>query len=389
MTEADNSYIIKTISNFINSNQVFTDITVQEDRKMNFVTPSGVIQDDHWVTHEDINLFAQLMVENETDPEFAEIINKQGLRQLLLQRKEAIDKTLTLMDCQLRINFFLHDLGRLALSVRKHDLKVPSIQQHTMPGKTLEYLSRVQAGLILFYGRTNSGKTTTIKGLLEKINSSQQGHIVTIEDPIEYSMESNKCMISSKQIGVDVASYASGLRDALRQNPTHVMVGEIRDRATMETALHGAESGISLIATIHARDPATALWKILKWFPENSEQTAFSLANSLRAMVGCTMLPNEAKDAFLVTTEYLLNEPLHPTGALINKAISSATPTSLQSLNDIMSEDYPANKGLHRQLNDSLFKLYSMGMVSKEAAICASNNPTALSGRIFSHITKT
>ncbi len=384
----ETSYIAKRIAELVAKKEVFTDISIQENRQMYFVTPAGVVQDEHKITQEDIDTFARMTAIIDDEPEFSQLAGKDGLRQLLIQKKEAIDKTTRLPDCSLRVNFYLHEVGKLAMSVRKHQLHIPPIHQHTMPSKTLEYLSRVQPGLILFYGRTNSGKTTTIKGLLEKINTSQQGHIVTIEDPIEYMLEPKNCLISSKQIGTDVSSYASGLRDALRQNPTHIMVGEIRDRATMETALHGAESGICVIATIHARDAATALWKILKWFPDNSEQTAFSLASSLRAMVGCTMLPTEAKDDFLVTTEYLLNDQLHPTGSLISKAISNATPTSLQTLSDIMSEDYPANKGLHRQLNDALFKLYTLGIVSKEAAIYASNQPTSLSNRIFNHLTK-
>jgi twitching motility protein PilT len=384
----ETSYIAKRIGELIAKKEVFTDISIHEDRMMQFITPKGTLRDDHWISRDDIDAFARMMAKLQDDPEISKLSGKDGLRQLLLQKREAIDRTITLPDCHLRVNFFLQDLGKLAMSVRKHSLKIPPIQPHTIPPQTVEYLTRVQPGLILFYGRTNSGKTTTIKGLLEKINQTQDGHIITIEDPIEYSQEDKNCLISPKQIGIDVNSYASGLRDALRQHPSHIMVGEIRDRATMETALHGAESGITVIATIHARDPATVLWKILKWFPDNIDQTAFSLANTLRAMVGCTMLPTQNKDAFIVATEYLLNDVLHATGPAISKAISAATPASLQTLSEIMSEDYPANKGLHRQLNDALFKLYSQGTVTQEAAINASNQPSTLSNRIFKHKTR-
>jgi twitching motility protein PilT len=384
----ETSYIAKRIGELIAKKQIFTDISIHEDRMMHFVTPAGTLRDDQWISRDDIDAFARMMAKLHDDPEISKLSGKDGLRQLLMQKREAIDRTLTLDDCHLRVNFHLHELGKLAMSVRKHPLTIPPIQPHTMPPQTLEYLSRVQPGLILFYGRTNSGKTTTIKGLLEKINQSQDGNILTIEDPIEYNQEPKRCLISPRQIGIDVNSYASGLRDALRQNPSHIMVGEIRDRATMETALHGAESGISVIATIHARDPATVLWKILKWFPDNIEQTAFSLANSLRAMVGCSMMPTQNKEAFIVATEYLLNDSLHPTGAAITKAISSATPAGLQTLAEIMSEDAPTNKGQHRQLNDALFKLYTQGTVTQEAAINASNQPSALSNRIFKHKTR-
>lgn len=100
------------------------------------------------------------------------------------------------------------------------------------------------------------------------------------------------------------------------------------------------------------------------------------------------MLPTQNKDAFIVATEYLLNDVLHATGPAIAKAISTATPTGLQTLCEIMSEDYPANKGLHRQLNDALFKLYTQGTVTQEAAINASNQPSTLSNRIFKHKTR-
>lgn len=191
---------------------------------------------------------------------------------------------------RLRVNLFKQQ-SHFSLAIRMLNDKIPKLEELNLP-EIISTFSEYRNGLVLVTGETGSGKSTTLAALLNKINQSTKGHIITLEDPIEYVYTPDQCVLNQREVGRDTASFATGLRAALREDPNVILVGEMRDLETIETALTAAETGHLVFGTIHTNSAADAVDRIVDVFPEGRQrQIRLQLSMSLRAVVSQQLLP--------------------------------------------------------------------------------------------------
>jgi len=184
---------------------------------------------------------------------------------------------------------------------------VPSFEQLHLPHIYSDVVSKTADGLILVSGVTGSGKSTTLAALVEYVNQHRSAHIITVEDPVEYVFHPKKCIVSQREIGVDVANYADALRFVVRQDPDVIMIGELRDKETMVAALQAAETGHLVLGSLHVADVPQTFSRILEFFPR--EEHTFirsSMANSLQAIMCQKLLPGIEEGKQFPATEVLL-----------------------------------------------------------------------------------
>ena len=209
-------------------------------------------------------------------------------------------------DIHSRLNlFFTHDGP--ALAVRIFPNFIPSMNKLGLPG-VVQNLIRKSHGLIVFTAPTGNGKTTSIASMLETINDNEAKRIITIEDPVEYVFSSKQSVISQREIGKDCKSFSEGLRASLREDPDIIMVGEMRDRETILTAISAAESGHLVFSTLHAGNTVQAIDRIKQYFNGNEqEQIQAQFANSFRAVVAQKLIPRKDGHGRVAAFEVLLN----------------------------------------------------------------------------------
>ena len=168
-----------------------------------------------------------------------------------------------------------------------------------------------QARLVIFVGGTGTGKTTSLASLVDYRNENTYGHIITIEDPIEFVHQHKNCIVSQREIGIDTESWMSALKNTLRQAPDVILMGEIRDRETMDYAIAFAETGHLCLATLHANSANQAIDRIINFFPEDRrQQLLMDLSLNLRAMVSQRLLPMKDRKGRVPAVEVMLNSPL-------------------------------------------------------------------------------
>lgn len=196
--------------------------------------------------------------------------------------------------CGIRVRGNVYRESRkIAIALRIFPDHIPKIEELGLPECVFE-IPNMKNGIVLVTGETGSGKSTTLAALLDRINSTRYGHIITLEDPIEYVFEDDKCIVSQREIGIDTESYASGLRSILREDPDIIMVGEMRDYETIEAALTAAETGHLVLATLHTNSAADSLDRILGVFPEHSQaQIRMELSNTLCCILSQRLLPKK------------------------------------------------------------------------------------------------
>lgn len=186
--------------------------------------------------------------------------------------------------------------GTIALTLRLVPVDVPKLEDLGLPASVVG-LSKLTQGLVLFCGPTGSGKSTSMAGLVDRINRTRSCHIVTIEDPIEYVHPSRMSQVRQREVGSDTKDFTTGLRSALRQDPDVILVGELRDTDTMRTALNAAETGHLVFATVHASSAVGAVSRIMNSFPaEQQAQVGQQLASSLQAVVVQLLLPDQREE---------------------------------------------------------------------------------------------
>ncbi len=199
--------------------------------------------------------------------------------------------------------------GSLAIAMRIIPLESRSIKDLLLP-EVLEDISMEQRGLVIATGTTGSGKTTTLAAMIDHINTSRAENIITIEDPIEYLHRDKKCTISQREVGVDVTSFSRGLRAALREDPNIILVGEMRDLDTIETALISAETGHLVLSTLHTLDAPETINRIVSIFPPYSQkQVRFQLASILKAVISMRLIPRADGKGRVPAVEVLINTP--------------------------------------------------------------------------------
>lgn len=200
------------------------------------------------------------------------------------------DLAITLCDRRLRVNLFKQQ-DKFSLAIRLLNDKIPNLEDLKLP-EVVATFSEYRNGLVLVTGETGSGKSTTLAALLNRINKSSHSHIITLEDPIEYVYTPDQCVINQREIGKDTKSFASGLRAALREDPNVILVGEMRDLDTIETALTAAETGHLVFGTVHTNSAADAVDRIVDVFPEGRQrQIRLQLSMALKAVVSQQLLP--------------------------------------------------------------------------------------------------
>lgn len=212
-----------------------------------------------------------------------------------LQKAEDIgeaDLAATICGRRLRVNIFLQQ-ECISLALRLLNEKIPKLEELNLP-EVVSTFPNYRNGLVLVTGETGSGKSTTLAALLNCINENQRDHIITLEDPIEYVYTPKLCVINQREVGRDTQSFANGLRAALREDPDVVLVGEMRDLDTIETALTAAETGHLVFGTIHTNSASDAVDRIVDVFPEGRQrQIRLQLSMCLKAVVSQQLLPKK------------------------------------------------------------------------------------------------
>ena len=189
-----------------------------------------------------------------------------------------------------RVNIFSQG-SNLSIVLRKLESKIPTIEERALP-KTMYDISQEKNGLVFVTGATGSGKTTTLAAVLDQINETKSVHIITLEDPVEYQHPHKKSTFNQRELGLDFDSYATGLRAALRQAPKVILVGEMRDRETVEIGLSAAETGHLVLTTLHTVDAGATINRIIGMFPnEDERQIRIRLADAVRWIVCQRLLP--------------------------------------------------------------------------------------------------
>jgi twitching motility protein PilU len=213
-------------------------------------------------------------------------------------------------------------------------------------------------GLVIFVGGTGSGKSTSLAAMVDQRNENSYGHIITVEDPIEYVHEHKKCIVTQREVGIDTDSWEAALKNTLRQAPDVILMGEIRDRETMDHAIAFAETGHLCMATLHANSANQALDRIINFFPEERrQQLLMDLSLNLRALISQRLLPLKDGKGRCAAIEVMLNSPL--ISDLIFKG-------EVHEIKEIMKK----SRELGMQTFDqALFDLYEAGKISYEDAL--------------------
>ena len=207
-----------------------------------------------------------------------------------------------------RINVY-RQKRTIAIAARMISNRIPTLEELDLPSVLVE-LSRRRRGLVIVTGPTGSGKSTTVAALVNQINSERRCNIITMEDPVEHIHSNNKSLISQREIGVDVDSFAGGLRAALREDPDVIVVGEMRDLDTMRIAVQAAETGHLVLATLHTSDAVQTVDRIIDVFPpQQQQQIRLQLSMTLQGIVSQHLLPRKGGDGRVVACEILITTP--------------------------------------------------------------------------------
>jgi twitching motility protein PilU len=255
-----------------------------------------------------------------------------------------------------RVNAFVQQ-ARVGLVLRTINSAIPKIEDLGLP-KQLKEIALTKRGLVVFVGGTGSGKSTSLAAMIGFRNENTQGHIVTIEDPIEYVHEHKNCIVTQREVGVDTDSWHAALKNTLRQAPDVILIGEIRDRDTMDYAIAFAETGHLAMATLHANSANQALDRIINFFPEERRlQLLMDLSLNLKAFVSQRLIPMRDGKGRVAAVEILINSPL--ISDLIFKG-------NVHEIKEIMAK----SRELGMQTFDQhLFDLYEAGKISYEDAL--------------------
>ena len=255
-----------------------------------------------------------------------------------------------------RVNAFVQQ-GRIGLVMRTITTTIPKFEDLNLP-VVLKDVCMTKRGLVILVGGTGSGKSTTLAAMIGYRNENSYGHIITIEDPVEYVHEHKNCVITQREIGVDTDSWFSALKNTLRQAPDVILIGEIRDRETMDYGIAFAETGHLCMSTLHANSTNQALDRIINFFPEERRhQLLMDLALNLKAFVSQRLIPKKEGKGRVAAIEILLNTPL------IQDLIFKG---EVHEIKEVMKR----SRELGMQTFDmALFDLYEADMISYEDAL--------------------
>ena len=286
--------------------------------------------------------------------ELLSIMSQQAIAQL--NKHDSADFAHSIPDvARFRVNVFRHLRG-IGAVFRGIPSKALTLEELKMP-KAIGDLATATRGLILVTGKTGSGKSTTLAGVIDAINTRLKGHILTIEDPIEFVHQRKSCLISQREIGVHAPSFAAALHSALREDPNAILVGEMRDLETMSIAMTAAEMGVLVMGTLHTNGAAATVDRVINAFPaDKQEHVRNMLSTSLRGIVSQQLLRKKDGTGRVVALEILINTPA--VGNLIRQG-------KLEQLETVMQSGAAAGMCT---MDSSLMKLYDGGIISGEEA---------------------
>ena len=255
-----------------------------------------------------------------------------------------------------RVNTFIQQ-GVVGMVLRVITTTIPKFEDLNLP-PVLKDVAMTKRGLVIFVGGTGSGKSTSLAAMVGYRNENSHGHIITIEDPVEYVHPHKNCIITQREVGVDTDSWASALKNTLRQAPDVILIGEIRDREVMEHAIAFAETGHLCLGTLHANNSNQALDRIINFFPEERrDQLLMDLSLNLKGVISQRLLPIKEGKVRAAAVEVLLNSPL--ISDLIFKG-------EVHEIKEIMKK----SRELGMQTFDqALFELYEHGRIAYEDAL--------------------
>ncbi len=263
-----------------------------------------------------------------------------------------------------RVNIFFQR-GELSIVLRSIPTQIPNIDDINLP-PVIKEIAMEERGLILVTGITGSGKSTTLASIIDYINERKNAHILTAEDPIEFVHQDKKCVVNQREIGTDATSFADALRAALRQDPDIILVGEMRDLETIETALHAAETGHLVMSTLHTLDAKETINRIISQYPpHHQEQVRIELAGVLKAVISQRLLPKKDGKGRVPAIEILR------TSARVKECIKVKEKTS--ELTDAMIQGH-ITMGM-QTFDQCLLDLYNRDIITYEEAIKNANNP--------------
>jgi twitching motility protein PilU len=258
--------------------------------------------------------------------------------------------------CRFRVNIFVQQQN-VGMVIRTIASEIPNMEKLGLP-EVLKEVIMTKRGLVLVVGGTGSGKSTTLAAMIDHRNATSAGHIITVEDPVEYVHKNKGCLITHREVGVDTHSWHNALKNTLRQAPDVILIGEIRDSETMEHAIAFAETGHLCLGTLHANNANQTLDRIINFFPEERRnQLLMDLSSNLRGIISQRLVRTEDGKGRKAAIEILLNTPT------ISEMIFKG---QFQSIKEIMAKSRELGMCTFDQ---ALFVLYNKGFIGYEEAI--------------------
>ena len=254
----------------------------------------------------------------------------------------------------------------MSLTIRHIRAKIPNFAALNLP-PILEQISASERGIVLITGTTGSGKSTTMAAMLEQMNTSTSRHIITVEDPIEYHYEDKECVFEQREVGADTKSFDSALVHALRQDPDVIVVGEMRNRESFDTAMIAADTGHLVLSTLHTSNASQSIQRILDFYGEaERKQIRLALAVNLRAIISQRLVPRKDGRGQVPAVEIMMNTPI------VRKLLEE---DKLDKLSHAIEGGEHDGMG---SFNQSLYKLIKADLVSEEEGMIKSSNPEQL-----------
>ncbi len=256
--------------------------------------------------------------------------------------------------------------GMVGMAMRAIRTKVPPLATLNLP-EVITRLTYLPRGLVLVTGDTGSGKSTTLAAMIQAMNERYRKHIITLEDPVEYTFQSQKCLIEQRELGADMPNFASGLKHALRQDPDIILVGEMRDLDTTALAITAAETGHLVLSTLHTVNASQTVERIVDMYPANQQnQIRAMLANTLQAVISQTLFRRVDKSGMVPAIEVMLCTPAIRN--IIREARTYEIPNVIETSRSI---------GM-TTLDNAIAELYFNGMISREDAVAQAAFPDKL-----------
>jgi twitching motility protein PilU len=268
-----------------------------------------------------------------------------------------------------RVSAFVQQ-GQTGCVIRQINSTIPTIEELELPA-ILKDIVMSKRGIVIVVGATGSGKSTTLAAMIGYRNEKTRGHIVTIEDPVEYVHQHRGCVVTHREVGVDTENWHTALKNTLRQAPDVIMIGEIRDRETMEYGIQFAETGHLVLATLHANSSNQALDRIINFFPEEKrEQLLMDLSLNIRALVSQRLIPREKSEGRIAAMEIMIGTPL--VADLIFRG-------EVAKIKEVMAR---SNRLGMKTFDQALFDLYEAGVISYEEGVRNADSKNELRLRV-------